>query len=161
MQTRVCRWLVTFCVGLIAAAIVVEHFETLIGTRHPYATFNACMGPLPKHAVWHTYVDLRMARACACASFSSVVMPARVYTVRREACTVIVLCASVCVCVCVLAEKHVQLSFFVPLIMGHGGNTGSQTVSSVIRAIALRQVRWRTSLPAVMKEALAGGMMGE
>lgn len=30
-------------------------------------------------------------------------------------------------------EKQVQLSFFVPLIIGHGGNTGTQTVSSLIR----------------------------
>jgi len=30
-------------------------------------------------------------------------------------------------------EKHVELSFFVPLIMGHGGNTGSQSVTTVIR----------------------------
>jgi Mg/Co/Ni transporter MgtE len=30
-------------------------------------------------------------------------------------------------------EQHVELSFFVPLIMGHGGNTGSQSVTTVIR----------------------------
>ena len=30
-------------------------------------------------------------------------------------------------------EEHVELSFFVPLIMGHGGNTGSQAVTTVIR----------------------------
>jgi hypothetical protein len=30
-------------------------------------------------------------------------------------------------------ERHVELSFFVPLIMGHGGNTGSQSVTTVIR----------------------------
>jgi Mg/Co/Ni transporter MgtE len=30
-------------------------------------------------------------------------------------------------------EHHVELSFFVPLIMGHGGNTGSQSVTTVIR----------------------------
>lgn len=30
-------------------------------------------------------------------------------------------------------QKHVQLSFFVPLIMGHGGNTGAQSVSMIIR----------------------------
>ena len=30
-------------------------------------------------------------------------------------------------------EGHVELSFFVPLIMGHGGNTGSQAVTTVIR----------------------------
>lgn len=37
-------------------------------------------------------------------------------------------------------EQQVALAFFVPLIMGHGGNSGSQTVSTLIRALALRQV---------------------
>ena len=32
-----------------------------------------------------------------------------------------------------LIAKHVELSFFVPLIMGHGGNTGSQATCAVIR----------------------------
>lgn len=32
-----------------------------------------------------------------------------------------------------ILEHHVELSFFVPLIMGHGGNTGSQAVTTVIR----------------------------
>jgi Mg/Co/Ni transporter MgtE len=32
-----------------------------------------------------------------------------------------------------ILEHHVELSFFVPLIMGHGGNTGSQSVTTVIR----------------------------
>mmetsp|Transcript_20224 Transcript_20224/g.34781 ORF Transcript_20224/g.34781 Transcript_20224/m.34781 type:complete len:213 (+) Transcript_20224:1-639(+) len=56
--------------------------------------------------------------------------------------------------------SHVELSFFVPLIMGHGGNTGSQTVSNLIRALALRQVRWSRVVPVVLTEAAAGGLMG-
>lgn len=54
-----------------------------------------------------------------------------------------------------------ELSFFVPLIMGHGGNTGSQTVSTLIRALALREVRWRDVGGVMAKEAAAGGIMGE
>jgi Mg/Co/Ni transporter MgtE len=34
-----------------------------------------------------------------------------------------------------LIAQHVELSFFVPLIMGHGGNTGSQTTCAVIRLV--------------------------
>lgn len=37
-------------------------------------------------------------------------------------------------------EQQVQLSLFVPLIMGHGGNAGSQSCSAVLRALALQQV---------------------
>lgn len=32
-----------------------------------------------------------------------------------------------------LIESRVQLSFFLPLIIGHGGNQGSQVVSALIR----------------------------
>ena len=58
-------------------------------------------------------------------------------------------------------EGHVELSFFVPLIMGHGGNTGSQSVTTVIRALALKQVAPRDVVKVVIKEAGAGCMMGE
>ena len=37
--------------------------------------------------------------------------------------------------------KVVALSFFIPLLIGTGGNAGSQTVSTVIRALALGEVR--------------------
>eukprot|EP00882_Tetradesmus_deserticola_P002963 GHRQ01003147.1.p1 GENE.GHRQ01003147.1~~GHRQ01003147.1.p1 ORF type:complete len:229 (+),score=58.55 GHRQ01003147.1:158-844(+) len=57
-------------------------------------------------------------------------------------------------------EHHVELSFFVPLIMGHGGNTGSQSVTTVIRALALKQVSSRDVLRVCLKEAGAGCMMG-
>ena len=30
-------------------------------------------------------------------------------------------------------KKNVQLSYFVPLLIGHGGNTGSQSNATVIR----------------------------
>ncbi|KAG2430094.1 hypothetical protein HXX76_010193 [Chlamydomonas incerta] len=82
-----CGWLITFCLGLLLSALIVERFEDLL-------------------------------------------------------------------------EHHVQLSFFVPLIMGHGGNTGSQTVSTLIRALALRQIGQRDLLRTVIKESVAGALMG-
>jgi Mg/Co/Ni transporter MgtE len=60
-----------------------------------------------------------------------------------------------------LISKHVELSFFVPLIMGHGGNTGSQATCAVIRALALKQVSFRNVLGVVAKESAAGCFMGE
>lgn len=56
--------------------------------------------------------------------------------------------------------KHVQLSFFVPLIIGHGGNTGSQSVTTVLRALALKQLSYRDVFRTVAKEAGAGCLMG-
>lgn len=60
-----------------------------------------------------------------------------------------------------LISKHVELSFFVPLIMGHGGNTGSQSTCAVIRALALKQVSFRDVVGVVAKESTAGCLMGE
>lgn len=59
-----------------------------------------------------------------------------------------------------MLEKNVQISFFVPLLMGHGGNTGSQTVSTVIKALALKQIKQRELASVVWKEACAGVLMG-
>jgi cation transporter-like permease len=59
-----------------------------------------------------------------------------------------------------ILKNHVELSIFVPLIMGHGGNTGSQTVATVVRALALKQVTHMDIFRVVMKEAGAGCLMG-
>ena len=56
--------------------------------------------------------------------------------------------------------KVVALSFFIPLLIGTGGNAGSQTVSTVIRALALGEVRLRDVLRVVAKEVTAGLILG-
>ena len=56
--------------------------------------------------------------------------------------------------------KVVALSFFVPLIIGTGGNAGSQTVSTIIRALALGEVRSRDVLRVLWKEVLTGVVLG-
>ena len=56
--------------------------------------------------------------------------------------------------------KVVALSFFVPLLIGTGGNAGSQTVSTIIRALALGEVRVRDVLRVVRREVAAGLLLG-
>jgi magnesium transporter len=56
--------------------------------------------------------------------------------------------------------KVVALSFFVPLLIGTGGNAGSQTVSTIIRALALGEVRVRDILRVVRREVSAGLLLG-
>jgi magnesium transporter len=56
--------------------------------------------------------------------------------------------------------RWVQLAFFIPLLIGTGGNAGSQTVSTVIRALALGEVRLRDVLRVVGREVLAGLVLG-
>ena len=57
-------------------------------------------------------------------------------------------------------ETVVALSFFIPLLIGTGGNAGSQTVASVIRALALREVRPRDLLKVWWREARVGILLG-
>jgi cation transporter-like permease len=54
-------------------------------------------------------------------------------------------------------ERHVELSFFVPLIMGHGGNTGSQAVTTVIRCAGAGADHTTHRLACVVRAGRAGG----
>ncbi|HET9626158.1 MAG TPA: magnesium transporter [Kofleriaceae bacterium] len=56
--------------------------------------------------------------------------------------------------------RVVALSFFVPLLIGTGGNAGSQTVSTIIRALAIGEVRVGDLLRVVRREVTAGVMLG-
>ena len=58
----------------------------------------------------------------------------------------------------------VALSFFIPLLIGTGGNTGAQTVSTLIRGLALGEVKvgdiWRVILRELISGALIGILLG-
>ena len=56
--------------------------------------------------------------------------------------------------------RYTILAAFVPILIGTGGNVGSQTVSTIIRAMALDEVRPRHILRIVGKEALTGIALG-
>ncbi len=56
--------------------------------------------------------------------------------------------------------KVVALSFFIPLLIGTGGNAGSQTVSTVIRALALGEVRLGDAMRVLVREASGGVLLG-
>ncbi len=52
------------------------------------------------------------------------------------------------------------LSFFIPLVTGTGGNAGSQTVATIIRAITLDEVRLSNMVYAWRREVAAALMLG-
>jgi magnesium transporter len=52
-------------------------------------------------------------------------------------------------------QTVVALAFFIPLLIGTGGNTGSQTVTAVIRAMALGEVEFRHLFRVWRKELSA------
>lgn len=57
-------------------------------------------------------------------------------------------------------EKVVALSFFVPLLIGSGGNAGAQTVTTITRAIALGEVRFTDWLRVFWRETRVGLLIG-
>jgi magnesium transporter len=54
----------------------------------------------------------------------------------------------------------VALSFFIPLLIGTGGNAGSQTVTTIIRSIALGEIRLRQAGRVLAREMSIGVMIG-
>ncbi len=57
-------------------------------------------------------------------------------------------------------ETLVVLSVFIPILIGTGGNVGSQTVTTLIRAMAVEDVRPRHILRVVRKEITTGIALG-
>jgi magnesium transporter len=57
-------------------------------------------------------------------------------------------------------EAAVALSFFIPLLIGTGGNIGSQTVTLIVRAMALNEVSLRDIAWIVWKELRVGLILG-
>jgi len=57
-------------------------------------------------------------------------------------------------------EKHIELSYFVPLLAGHGGNTGGQTIGTILSALSSGAVQQKDAGRVIMKEATAGMMSG-
>jgi magnesium transporter len=56
--------------------------------------------------------------------------------------------------------KVVALSFFIPLLIGTGGNTGAQTVSTIIRGLALGEIKTNDTTRVVLRELLSGLLLG-
>lgn len=54
----------------------------------------------------------------------------------------------------------VALSFFIPLLIGTGGNAGSQTTSTIIRALAVGEMRPADAFKALWHETRVGILLG-
>ena len=54
----------------------------------------------------------------------------------------------------------VALSFFIPLLIGTGGNTGAQTVSTLIRGLALGEIGVKDVWRVIRRELLSGFSIG-
>lgn len=57
-------------------------------------------------------------------------------------------------------SEVIALAFFIPLLIGTGGNTGTQTVSTLVRALAVGEVHFKDIFKVIRKEVITGLMTG-
>lgn len=57
-------------------------------------------------------------------------------------------------------DQVVALSFFIPLLIGTGGNTGSQIVSTLVRALGVGEVKFSDLARVLRKEIVTGLILG-
>jgi len=57
-------------------------------------------------------------------------------------------------------QEAVALAFFVPLLIGTGGNAGSQTTNTIIRALAIGEIDWSDALHSLWHELRVGILLG-
>lgn len=57
-------------------------------------------------------------------------------------------------------DQVVALSFFIPLLIGTGGNTGSQIVTTLVRALGVGEVQFSDVFRVIRKELVTGFLIG-
>jgi cation transporter-like permease len=57
-------------------------------------------------------------------------------------------------------SRQLELAYFVPLLAGHGGNTGGQTVGTVLSGFSAGTIQPQDAIRVITKEAMAGLMVG-
>ena len=53
-------------------------------------------------------------------------------------------------------ERITALAVFMPIVAGMGGNAATQTLTVIVRGIALGELTWSNSRKALLKEAIVG-----
>lgn len=57
-------------------------------------------------------------------------------------------------------SRQIELAYFVPLLAGHGGNTGGQTVGMVLSALSSGAIQPSDAPRVIAKEAVSGMIVG-
>ncbi len=57
-------------------------------------------------------------------------------------------------------SEMVSLAFFIPLLIGTGGNVGSQTVTTLVRAMGVGEVQFRDLFRVFGREMAVGSLLG-
>jgi len=53
-------------------------------------------------------------------------------------------------------SRHIELAYFVPLLAGHGGNTGGQSVGAVLTALSTGSISLKDAPYIIIKESTIG-----
>ena len=53
-------------------------------------------------------------------------------------------------------SEHIELAYFVPLLIGHGGNAGGQTVGAVLAALSSGEIKIDDWSWVIAKESVSG-----
>ncbi len=57
-------------------------------------------------------------------------------------------------------QSVVALTFFIPLLIGTGGNAGTQAATLVIRGMTLGEIEWKDIWKIIFRETLTGLLLG-
>ena len=57
-------------------------------------------------------------------------------------------------------SRQIELAYFVPLLAGHGGNTGGQTVGTVLSSLSNGSITNKDAIRVIRKEAMSGLTVG-
>jgi len=57
-------------------------------------------------------------------------------------------------------ENALALTFFIPLLIGTGGNAGSQTTTTIIRALAIGEIDFADAFRVFRREIATGLLLG-
>ena len=60
----------------------------------------------------------------------------------------------------VTLEEVTKLAWFIPLLIGTGGNAGAQAATTIVRAMAVDQVRFSDFLRVIARELQTGAVLG-
>ena len=59
-----------------------------------------------------------------------------------------------------IGDPAIDMDIFIPLLIGTGGNAGSQAVGTIIRGLALGEIEPGDALRVLAREALTGALLG-
>ena len=94
-------------------------------------------------------------------------MDANMFTIARKRFMWLLICILTETITSTVLKKYsfalqgvVSLTFFIPLLIGTGGNAGTQAATLVIRGMTLGEIEWKDIWKVIARETITGLMLG-